>query len=229
MDIGMGSHPAQCPGRGACIRTQCLERSFHFLRKCCQRTTFDRLHDHHGNTQLLSQCIPLITCLDVTVYVVILDLAEIPRTACQDLFKHFIIVVEGETDIADLSFLPHSLYKGKNIQIFYCLPSFFIQSMQKIKIHMIHTQTLQLIIKDSLYIFFFLQLPDRQLGCQIERISVILFQHPADKGFAVAIMIRVSRINISNTCLDGCIQHFLCFHLIDLSLRCLRKTHAAKT
>ena len=225
----MGCHPAKGPGRSAGLRSCLLEGSFYFLGKSGQRTAFDRLHDYQGNSQLLSQRIALIACLNVTVYVVVLDLAEIPRTACQNLLKDFIIIVEGKADITDLSGLTHGLHERKHIQLFYLFPGFLVQGMQKIKIHMIHSQALQLLVKNSLYILFFLQLPDRKFCGQIEGIPVIFFQYLTHKRLAVSIVIRVSRIDIGNAGLDGCIQHFLCFRLIDLSIRRLWKTHASKT
>ena len=74
MDVRMGCHPAKGPGRSAGLRSCLLEWSFYFLGKGCQGTAFDRLHDYQGNTQLLSQRIALIACLNVTVYVVVLNL-----------------------------------------------------------------------------------------------------------------------------------------------------------
>ena len=100
--------------------------------------------------------------------------------------------------------------------------------MKQVKINIICLQPLQLFFKNTLGIVYAVNGPQRQLGCQEEGASVILFQHLAHQGFAFPVMVRISGVDIVYAGGNGFIQHSFSLRFIYFPIGQCGKTHASK-
>lgn len=93
--------PAHRPRRNRPIRMHRFEFLRDVLTERGKAPALDRLHDEHRNAHPLRQLIALHARLNFRIHVIELDLTEIPLALGQNLFKYFIAVVEGKTEMAD--------------------------------------------------------------------------------------------------------------------------------
>ena len=137
--------------------------------------------------------------------------------------------MEGKAEETDLSFFFHFFKIRDQTEIQHQLPFFLIQTVEKIKIYIVGLETVQLFLEQAFGIVQGFYVPDGKLGCKEKTAAVVFLQHTPYKRLTVAVVIRISSVNVADACLDGCIQHFLRFWFTDTSVQILRKTHTAES
>ena len=145
---------------------QCFEHILCLLRKLCQCTALDRLHDYDLFAMLYRRLIALAglhLCI-FPVQIVQLQLYEFClRMLCEYLVKHLCAVVERKSDVL---YLPLRLFlhrKTKAVQTLHRLVMLCVQRVQKIVVKILNAAFFPLLVENALHILFFLQLHDRQL------------------------------------------------------------------
>ena len=190
---------------------QCFEHIFCLLRKLCQCTALDRLHDY-DLFAMLYRCLialaGLYLCI-LPVQIVQLQLYKFCfRMLCKDLIEHLCTVVKGKSDVLYLALCLFLHCKPKAVQTLHGLIVLRIQRVQKIIVKILHAAFFSLLIENALHILFFLQLHDRQLRRQRIAVAVLArHKHILHRALAFILMIHVRRIKISKTTLHKCIHH----------------------
>ena len=124
------------------------------------------------------------------------------------------------------AFLFPLIQRFHNAHLFDLLPSGAFHAVDQIKIHIRHTQALQLDQQLFAHIFFFLDLTWRYFGCNFHFFAVSIAQSKAQRFFTAGIGIR--SIAIVNAAVNRMADHSNRFFLINLMrLRILRQAHAA--
>ena len=136
--------------------------------------------------------------------------------------------MEGEAEKLDLSFFFQLFHIRDDTQIQDILPFFFVQAVKQVEVHIIHIQTVKLFLENTFCVIQGFYIPYGQFGCQIEAFAVVFFQDFSYKGFAVAVVVWIGCVYVGDSGLKCAVQHSLSFRLVDISVRCLRKAHAAK-
>ena len=215
---------------------QCFEHILCLLRKLCQCTALDRLHDYDLFAMLYRRLIApagLYLCI-LPVQIVQLQLYELRlRMLCKDLIEHLCTVVEGKSDVLYLALCLFLHCKSKAVQTLHGLIMLRIQRVQKIIVKILHAAFFPLLVENALHILFFLQLHDRQLRRQRIAVAVLArHEHILYRTLALILMIHVRRIKISKTTLHKCIHHLTDGLFVDALLVLLiekRQAHHSKS
>ena len=205
---------ADCPGWDRHIRLRIFEDLFDLRRHFCQSTAFDRFHDGDIHTVFAGYFIALsgLNALALPVGIVDLQLNEFSfRMLGQDLVKHFGTVMEREADMFGQAFFLLFGSKSETVGFLDLRIAVFVKSMQKDKVKIACLRPLQHRIKQRLIFLSGLQLEDRDLIGQLERLAGVAFYNAlADRCFRTAPIIYISCVKICETGCHKFIHHLFC-------------------
>ena len=204
-----------------------MEQIYPFRRQAGQHSPMRRLH-HHNRDALLSEDFILFPgCPMEPVVIIQLNLHEIPGISFQKLTQGVRGAVKGKAEIPDSSetLLLKEIFGSSMIQIVGNQP--VRDAVQQIKINPFHLKPAQLFGKLGSVV---------RIGLHVEfvRHKIVLpgifFQCLSEKGFGLAAVVNIGRIEIIDAMLDAEIDDLLRPRLVDglreAFLR-LRKPHRA--
>ena len=146
----------------------------------------------------------------------------------QNLIKGGIVIMKRERRITDLP-LTECLIKELLVAKFlHLMIPVFSQRMQQIEIHMVCLQFLKLFIQNAHHVFMRIDCPAWKLGSKNHFLAITVLKRLANDAFTFSAMIRIRRINISDSAVDPLADHRYGEILVNLSLCCGRQTHATK-
>ncbi len=229
LHIGQTSHPAQGKGCGGSLRIHGAEFFCDIPCKSRQGSALYRLHHHQGHPSLFCQAAALHPRLLLGVHIVNLDLAEIPVPAAENLLKSLITVMEGKSQIPDLSLSLHLLQFFHHAQPSHFPETLPVQGVHQVKIYVIRAQFLKLLLEYSVHILQSVHIPAGQFCGQVIRISGVLLQHLSHKSLALPAVVGIGCVYVVYSCGQCRIHHLLRLDLINFSLRCHGKPHAPES
>ena len=206
-----------------------MELIIDILRESCQQSSLYRFHNNQRNLLLYGEFIAFQSGLLIYIFVVELELAEVPIFIIEDFLQHFVIIMERKSEVPDASFRFQLFTVVHYTQFYHGTPFVFIQRMQQIIIDIIGLQTFALFLKKSLCILHGIYQPYRQFRCKIQAAAMVFLQCLSQKGLTFSVVIRICRVNIVDSGCNCLVQHFLRFRLIDFSVCGLRESHASKS
>ena len=122
----------------------------HIRRHIGQGTAPQGLHDDHAQALLVGQTHALQARLIVHIQVVELDLAELPAViGVQDALERLQIVVEAETDVADLAVALGLFHLLDDLELLHALPAVIAEGVHQVQVDVVGLQPLQLLIQDT--------------------------------------------------------------------------------
>ena len=91
------------------------------------------------------------------------------------------------------------------------------------------TQAFQLLVKESVHIFFRFSEPDRELVCDDDFLAVAILQGLTDDDFALAAVIGITGIDVVNALIDGIPDEIDTVFLIYVHLLICHQPHNAQS
>ena len=191
-----------------------------------QQAAPDRFHDNDPEPLLRRVAQPLRPRLVVLVHEIVLDLGKRPVVGVHNFLKQRHGIMEREPGMADP---PVSDCIGKEVRDAEpreVLPEPRVEPVHQVKINVIGFQPHQLFIEVIVHVPAGRDQPAGELGSEVHLFAIPAGKCPADKGFALPVMVGICRIHIIHAVVDGVPEHLRCMVLVDLPVLFYGEPHA---
>ena len=206
-DVRVAGRVAERPCGVAGVGVGLAENFSRFGGERGERAAAQRFHDDDRNAGFRQNFVLFAGTVEFPVEVVELNLREIPFLRIDDGLECFRSVVEGETELADLSLFFHLLEKFASMEFFREFPVRLVEGVEHVEVEVIGLAAGELFLEDAFDVGFLFCEPDGHFVREIVGVTGIGFEEFAETFFAFAAVVHVGGVEVVASGEHGAVDH----------------------